>query len=366
MNTTLLVVLIVSVLLAVAVLAVLVLRRGGESGELARAQAELAGRLSQLAEQQAAAQARLAEHLQAQERAITKVVEDRLVELDRRIGESLKKHATETANTMGDLKERLAVIDKAQENITKLSAEVVGLQEVLSNKQARGIFGETQLADLVRNALPPSAYDFQVTLSNKARADCVLRLPDPPGSLVIDAKFPLESYRALREARDDAARSAARRTFANDVLKHINDIAAKYILPGETAESAMMFLPSEAVYAELHAELPEVVEKSHRARVYIVSPTTMMATLNTIRAVLRDVEMRKQAGLIQKEVRLMAEDVGRLDRRVAQLQRHFGQVEDDVRQIRISTEKVTKRAARIEEVDLEEGDAPTLPQPEDG
>lgn len=329
---------------------------------LAETQIALAARLSQFAESQAAAQGNLTERLQAQERLMTRTLDERLTQVTQRVSESLNKQAVDTATTMGDLKERLAIIGKAQENITKLSANVVSLQEVLSNKQARGAFGETQLADQVRNALPPSAYAFQVTLSNGARADCLLTLPNPPGCIAIDSKFPLESYHALRNARDDRAKLEARRAFAADVLKHVNDIATKYIIVGETADSALMFLPSEAVYAELHAELPEVVEKSHRARVYIVSPTTLMATLNTIRAVLKDAEMREQAGLIQKEVAAMGDDVSRLDTRVARLQQHFGQAEEDLRQIRISTEKVQKRAVKIQELDLDEIEAEKLPQ----
>lgn len=329
---------------------------------LAEAQIALAARLSQFAESQAAAQGNLTERLQSQERLMTRTLDERLTQVTQRVSESLNKQAVDTATTMGDLKERLAIIGKAQENITKLSANVVSLQEVLSNKQARGAFGETQLADQVRNALPPSAYAFQVTLSNGARADCLLTLPNPPGCIVIDSKFPLESYHALRNAQDDRAKLEARRSFAADVLKHVNDIASKYIIVGETADSALMFLPSEAVYAELHAELPEVVEKSHRARVYIVSPTTLMATLNTIRAVLKDAEMREQAGLIQKEVAAMGDDVARLDTRVARLQQHFGQAEEDLRQIRISTEKVQKRAVKIQELDLDEVEADKLPR----
>ncbi|MPY72683.1 MAG: DNA recombination protein RmuC [Alphaproteobacteria bacterium] len=329
---------------------------------LAEAQMALAGRLSQFADSQVAAQGNLAERMQTQERLLMRTLDERLTQVSQRVSESLHKQAVDTANTMGDLKERLAIIGKAQENITKLSADVVSLQEVLSNKQARGAFGETQLADQVRNALPPSAYAFQATLGNGSRVDCLLTLPNPPGCIAIDSKFPLESYHALRNARDDRDRLEARRRFSADVLKHVNDIASKYIIPGETADSALMFLPSEAVYAELHAELPEVVEKSHRARVYIVSPTTLMATLHTIRAVLKDAQMREQAGLIQKEVAAMGDDVSRLDSRVAKLQQHFGQAEEDIRQIRISTEKVQKRAVKIQELDLDEIEAQDLPK----
>lgn len=329
---------------------------------LAEAQMALAGRLSQFADSQVAAQGNLAERMQTQERLLMRTLDERLTQVSQRVSESLHKQAVDTANTMGDLKERLAIIGKAQENITKLSADVVSLQEVLSNKQARGAFGETQLADQVRNALPPSAYAFQASMGNGSRVDCLLTLPNPPGCIAIDSKFPLESYHALRNARDDRDRLEARRRFSADVLKHVNDIASKYIIPGETADSALMFLPSEAVYAELHAELPEVVEKSHRARVYIVSPTTLMATLHTIRAVLKDAQMREQAGLIQKEVAAMGDDVSRLDSRVAKLQQHFGQAEEDIRQIRISTEKVQKRAVKIQELDLDEIEANELPK----
>lgn len=342
------------VLALVAVTAVLAGRRRDQS-------AELAAKISLLAEQQAIAQNQLSERLQAQERALTKSLDERLEAVSRRVGDSLVKQASENANTLTDLRERLAVIGKAQENITQLSTDVVNLQQVLSNKQTRGAFGETQLADQVKNVLPPAAYSFQEVLSNKTRVDCLLKLPNPPGSIAVDAKFPLESFNRFRAAEDGTEKQAAQRQFAADVLKHVKDISEKYIIPGETADSALMFLPAEAVYAELHASLPDVVEKSHRARVYIVSPTTLMATLNTIRAVLKDAEMREQAGLIQKEVMAMNDDVVRLDDRVSKLQRHFDQAEEDIRQILISTEKVHKRAVRIAEVELEDQDTPPVP-----
>lgn len=346
------------VALAVAALAgvvamvgiVMALRGGGQAQTLA-------ARISQIAEQNMMAQSHMSERLQAQERALTEMLDRRLSDVSRRVGDSLQQQSTQTASTMSDLRERLGAIKAAQENITKLSQQVVSLQDVLSNKQARGAFGEVQLEDQVRSALPPSAFRFQAKLGNGRLADCLLTLPNPPGAIAIDAKFPLESYYALRAATDEDARATARKTFGNDVLKHVKDIAERYIIPGETADSALMFLPSEAVYAELHAELPDVVQKSHKARVYIVSPTTLMATLNTIRAVLKDAQMREQAGLILAEVARMTEDVVRLDDRVGKLQRHFEQANEDVRQIRISTEKVTKRAARIEELELDEIEA---------
>ena len=339
------------------VLALLLGSRRGAGSDAARAEIQaVSGRLAQMAESQAAVQARLAEQMQAQERALAKAVEERLADFSKRIGDRLQESAAQSHTTLTDLRERLAVIDRAQKNITELSTQVVGLQDVLSNKQARGAFGEVQMADIVASILPPNAYSMQATLSNGKRADCLIRLPNPPGPIAIDSKFPLESYEALRAARDDAEKVQAGRAFAAAVRSHVADIAAKYIVPGETAESALMFLPSEAVYAELHAAFRGVVEDSYRARVWIVSPTTLMATLNTVRAVLKDVRMREQAGVIQEEVRTMLEDVVRLDDRVAKLQRHFEQAGEDVRQIRISTEKVAKRAERIEELEFETPD----------
>jgi len=362
MDMLLTIVIALAAVLAGAVI-VLVTRQGRKSGsddivaavrQVAAAQAELTGRLSQLAESGAAAQTQLAERLQAQERALSKTLEERLAELTRRIGDSLQQNSVKTGETMTKLHERLAVIDAAQKNITELSSQVVGLQDILSNKQARGAFGEIQLQDIVTSALPPSAYAFQQTLSNGKRADCLIRLPNPPGDIVIDAKFPLESYRALIGAGDEAARKTARRRFAADVDKHVADIAERYIVPGETAESALMFLPSEAVYAELHASFTEVIERSHRARVWIVSPTTLMATLNTVRAVLKDVRMREQAGLIQKEVMTMMQDLVRLDDRVGKLESHFSMAEKDLRAIRISSDKIKGRGERIGEIEMGE------------
>jgi len=343
---------IVVAVLAVGALVVVLVRGRGHAEAGA---AELSGRLAQMAESQAAVQAQLAERLQAQERAVSKALEDRLGDFAKRVGDRLQDSATRSQSALTDLRERLAVIDKAQKNITELSTQVVGLQDILANKQARGAFGEVQLRDIVEAILPPSVFSFQETLSNGKRVDCLLRLPNPPGPIAIDSKFPLESYQALRDARDESAQTLARRTFAADVRKHVADIAERYIVPGVTAESALMFLPSEAVYAELHANFREVVEISYRARVWIVSPTTLMATLNTIRAVLKDVRMREQAGVIQTEVHKLLTDVVRLDDRVSKLQKHFDMTSEDVRNIRISTDKVAKRGERIEALQLEEG-----------
>ncbi len=346
------------------VLAIYVIARRGGSDEqnrslsetaekLVTAQAELAGRISQLTENQAAAQ---------------KLLDERLADVTRRVGESLEKSSQKAQTSMTEMKERLAVINAAQKNITELSGQVEGLQNILANKQTRGAFGEIRLNDLVKDALPPSAYDLQVTLSNGKRVDCLIQLPNPPGSISIDAKFPLESYRALREAGDDAARKIAARSFGTDIKNHLRDIAEKYILPGETAETALMFLPSEAVYAEIAEGLfPDIVEKAFRERVVIVSPSTLWATLNTVRAVLKDVEMREQAGAIQKEVQILMGDITRLDDRVSNLQKHFGLAEKDICEIQTSSGKITRHGERITSVEFSEDSKPALlpPKPSD-
>lgn len=283
---------------------------------------------------------------------LRRTLEERLEAASKRLGDGLSHHTEKTGEAMKQVHERLAVIDVAQKNLTNLSNQVVGLQDILSNKQARGAFGEVQLENLVKDALPPGVYGFQETLSNGRRADCVLHLPNPPGSIVIDSKFPLESYRALIGASDDEGRKIAGRTFSADVKKHIVDISEKYIIPGETAESALMFLPSEAVYGELHANFQNLVEESQRRRVYIVSPSTVMAMLNTVRAVLKDVRMREQAGVIQTEVMKLLNDVRLLDERTEKLETHFSQAEKDIRNIRTSTGKIINRGERIEELQL--------------
>ncbi len=321
---------------------------------LLKSQAELAGRLSQLSEYNAQEQNKIAAAINEQKMAVLKIMDEKLLAVTKSVGEGLQQTTAKTTETLTDLRERLAKIDVAQQKISSLSEQVVSLQEVLSNKQARGAFGEIQLNDLVTNILPPNAYEFQAILSNGKRADCELKLPNPPGTIVIDAKFPLESYHALREASNDRERIEAQRFFRASVLKHIKDISEKYILPGETAESALMFLPSEAIYAELHANFTDVVESSYRAKVWIVSPTTLMATLNTIRAILKDAKMREQAGVIQKEVGTLVEDIGRLDERIDNLSRHFKQANEDVENIKISSGKIGKRIQRIEDIELGE------------
>jgi DNA recombination protein RmuC len=331
-----------------AALVLLLLRRGGRE---TAALAQITGRLDQLAQSQVAQQAALDGRLQDQERNLARTVEERLGDLGKRVGDRLQESADKAGQSLSDLAARLAVIDRAQANIMELSGQVVGLQNILSNKQARGAFGEVQLGDLVRDLLAPGSYEFQAKVGT-GRCDCLLKLPDPPGPIAIDAKFPLESYRALRAAGTDAERIAAERAFDQALRKHVKDIRAKYIVAGETAESALMFLPSEAVYAELYARFSNVVEESFRARVWIVSPTTLMALLNTVRAVLRDVEMRKEAGQIKIEVERMLEDVTRLGERVGKLGAHFEQARADVDKIRISTDGILRHGEKIRAVDL--------------
>ena len=352
---------LIAVLVGLAVVAALavfaVLRaRGGEGAALLERVSALSGRLEQMQVSASSSQAEL-----------RRAFDERLDAIAKRVGDTLTEQGRHHHSLLEGLRERLAVIDQAQKNITELSGQVVGLQDVLANKQARGAFGEIQLNDLVSSILPPSAYRFQATIGEGRRVDCLLMLPNPPGAIAVDAKFPLESYHALRNADDDAARLQAQRGFRDAILKHVADIAERYIVPGETAESALMFVPSEAVYAELHANFPEVVERSFKARVWIVSPTTLMATLNTVRAVLKDAHMREQAGVIQDEVLRMLADVARLAERVDSLEKHFEQANKDVRQIRTSADKITGRGERITQLELgqagEQADA-TLAPPE--
>lgn len=321
---------------------------------LLRGQAELAGRLSQLSELNRQEQAHIANAINEQKLAMLKIMDEKLLAVTKSVGEGLQQSTNKTTETLHDLRERLAKIDVAQQKISSLSEQVVSLQEVLSNKQARGAFGEIQLNDLVTSILPPSAYAFQVIMSNQKRADCVLNLPNPPGTIVIDAKFPLESYQALRNAQNDREKTEAERFFRASVLKHIKDISEKYIIVGETAESALMFLPSEAIYAELHAHFQDVVEASYRSKVWIVSPTTLMATLNTVRAILKDASMREQAGIIQKEVGVLVEDISRLDDRIENLSKHFEMASKDIGDIKISSGKISKRIKKIEDFELGE------------
>ncbi|MSO97106.1 MAG: DNA recombination protein RmuC [Rhodospirillaceae bacterium] len=320
---------------------------------LAESQAGLTGRLSQMAEGQVAAQASVAERLQTQERNVTKFLDERLAEVTRRVGENLLKAGEKTTETLSHLHERLAIIDSAQKTITDLSQDVVSLQDLLSNKQARGAIGQVQMEDLVRNMLPSGVYEFQFTLSNGKRADCVIKLPNPPGLIAVDSKYPHDAYARMMSAADERELAVATQAFRSDVLKHIKDIAEKYIIPGETSDSAIMFVPAESVFAELHENFPDVVEAGFARRVYVVSPTTLMATLNTVRAILKDARMREQAHLIQREIGELTKDVVRLDKRVGELGKHFDLAQRDIKDIQTSTEKIVKRGTRIETIPLD-------------
>ncbi|MGB1264806.1 MAG: DNA recombination protein RmuC [Nereida ignava] len=317
---------------------------------LSDGQQQLAGGLTHVSEAQAAAQANMLQ-----------LMEQRLQAVTVQMNENLSGTSRRTAQSLGELQQRLQAIDKAQDNITKLSGDVLSLQDILSNKQTRGAFGEIQLADIVSKALPSDSYTMQATLSNGKRADCLIHLPNPPGPIVVDAKFPLEAYEKLRSAATDWEVKDAARQLRQSVRTHIKAISEKYLIEGETADGALMFLPSEAVYAELHANFPEVVRDGFAARVWIVSPTTCMATLNTMRAILKDARMRAQAGAIRKELSMLFQDVERLGTRVENLDRHFGQAAKDVADIRISAEKAGRRARRLDAFDFEELEAPDGP-----
>lgn len=310
---------------------------------LGEGQERLAGGLHHVSEAQA-----------QQQTSMLQLMEKRLADVQLQMNENLQGSARRTAHSLGELQQRLTAIDKAQENITKLSGDVLSLQDILSNKQTRGAFGEIQLNDIVSKALPSDSYTLQATLSNGRRADCLIHLPNPPGPIVIDSKFPLEPYEALRNAKTDWELNDAARQLRTAVKKHIKDISEKYILDGETADGALMFLPSEAVYAELHANFPELVREGFSARVWIVSPTTCMATLNTMRAILKDARMREQAGAIRRELGLLYQDVDRLGTRVENLDRHFNQAAKDLTEIKISADKAGKRARRLDNFDFEE------------
>lgn len=342
--------------LTFCLLVVMLIKNHSSNNHFMKNQAELSGRLAQMSEYNSFEQNKIEQAIAEQKVSLLKIIDEKLLQVTQNVGVGLQQSTAKTNETLLALRERLAKIDAAQQKISSLSEQVVSLQEILSNKQARGAFGEIQMQDLVSSILPPSAYEFQVVLSNQKRADCVLKLPNPPGKIVVDSKFPLESYQALQNANSEHERVEAERFFRASVIKHIKDIAEKYIIVGETAESAMMFLPAESVYAELHARFVDVVEFSFKSKVWIVSPTTLMATLNTVRAVLKDARMREQAGVIQKEVSCLIDDINRLDERVDNLAKHFDQANRDIGEIRTSSAKIVKRIDKIEEIEFAEGD----------
>ncbi len=282
------------------------------------------------------------------------VVDGRLAEISGKVSERLDEGFKKTNETFASVMARLATIDEAQKKIDGLTSNVVTLQELLGDKRSRGAFGEVQLEALVRNILPPGSYEFQATLSNKSRADCLLTLPEPTGKVAVDSKFPLENYNRMFDSTlAESERTLATRAFKADVKKHIEDIAAKYIIEHETSDGAVMFVPAEAVFAEIHAYHADLVDYAMQRRVWIVSPTTLMAVLNTARAVIKDVETRRQVHIIKEELSRLGKDFGRFEERMKKLATHIRQANDDVQDVQISSDKISKRFRQIEAVDLE-------------
>jgi len=312
----------------------------GRIAELARIQAETIGRLQALGEGLGGRQAELA-----------RVMAERLDAVSTRLGHSMDAVTQETVQRLQGLHERIAVIDHAQKSLAELSSQVTSLRDVLGNKQARGAFGQARMETIVADGLPKGLFAFQYTLSNNTRPDCVIFLPDQR-PLVIDAKFPLESVTAFRQARTDEDRLRAAQRLRQDIGKHISDIAGKYLLPGETQEMALMFVPSESVYAELYDGFDDLVQKAYRARVVMVSPSVLMLAIQVMQQILKDARMREAADLIRAEVGRLMGDVGRLQERVLKLQQHHGQAIDDMHQILISAEKIGMRAGRIDQLDF--------------
>jgi DNA recombination protein RmuC len=310
-------------------------------GELARNGSELAGRVQAFAEAVGSRQADL-----------SRLVSERLDAVGARVGQGLESQSRTTGDHLAKLNERLAVIDAAQAKLTGLTQEVVGLKDILANKQARGAFGQGRMEAIVRDGLPPSAYEFQYTLSNRNRPDCVIRLPGDERVLVIDAKFPLEAFSALKAADSDDMRKQAASRVRNDIGKHVRDICERYFVPGETQDLAVLFVPSESVYADLAEHFDDLVQKAHNARVIVVSPSLLMMAIQVMQTIVRDARVRDQVHDIQREVQLLVQDVGRLRMRVTKLDTHFRQAQEDVAAIGISTEKIGRRGDKIEQIDF--------------
>lgn len=279
---------------------------------------------------------------------------ERLKDISGQVEKRLTEGFEKTTATFGDIIKRLALIDEAQKRITELSTNVVSLKEILADKRSRGAFGEVQLSALIRNVLPEATFSFQHTLSNDKRADCILFLPEPTGNIVIDAKFPLESFRKITDVSlVESERRASEQQFRHDIRKHVQDIAEKYIIAGETSDGAVMFIPAEAVFAEIHAHYPDLVEIAQKARVWMASPTTMMAILTTARAALKDADTRKQVHVIQEHLGFLAKDFSRFQKRMDNLSRHIEKAHDDVKEVNTSALKISNRFRRIEKVELD-------------
>lgn len=350
---------VVVALAAIVALAVVVWRGRNPAAE------PQAAVMAELAQAQGAAAQRLEAMIRMlgdRQSQLQTAVNERLESVSHRLGDSLQKTTAHTTEHLQKLHERLAVIDTAQKNITSLATQVTSLQSVLANKQERGAFGQARMEIIVQDGLPKSCYEFQYTLSNNMRPDCAVFLPGQR-PLVIDAKFPLEAVTAYKEAKtDDERRQAAARVRA-DMAKHLGDIADKYLIPGETQDIALMFVPSESLYADLQETFDDVVQKAFRAKVVIVSPSLLMVCIHLVQQMQKEERMREAAGQIQAEVGRLIDDVSRMHDRVLKLQGHFNQANEDVRQIVISAEKVEKRGARIAEVEFDEDGAEIIPAP---
>ncbi len=305
--------------------------------------AEMAGSLRSFAEQAHGTQAHL-----------TRTLDERLDQVSHRLGLGLNDQTERTSQSLTQLYERLAVIDTAQKNLTALSGEMITLKDILANKQSRGAYGQGRMEAIVRDGLHSNAYSFQSTLSNGTKPDCLIKLPDSELRLVIDSKFPLESFNALKLVRGVAETRAAETRLRSDVLKHVKDISEKYLIVGETHETAVMFVPSESIYADLHEHFEDVIQKAHRARVIVASPNVLMLLIQTMQAIFKDARMREQAGYIQVEVSRLLEDVGRLKERLVDLQKHFGAANSDLDKLNLSADKITKRGLRIEALEFEQ------------
>jgi DNA recombination protein RmuC len=310
--------------------------------EVARIQSEMTGRMQTIGEVFGSRQADL-----------VRLFAERLDSLQARVGDGLRDNVKQTVDNLAKLNERLAVIDAAQKNLTDLTGQVLSLKDVLANKQTRGAFGQGRMEAIVRDALPQNAFAFQATLSNGTRPDCIIHLPGDDRPLVIDAKFPLEGFTAFREAQGEEMRRAAGQRVRADVAGHVRDVATKYLLPGETQDIAVLFVPAESLFADLQEHFEEVVQKAHRQRVLIVSPSLLTMAIQVMQAIVRDARMREQAHQIQAEVQRLTADVSRLRDRVGKLDTHFRQAQDDVAQITTSADKILKRGERIEAMDFE-------------
>lgn len=316
--------------------------------------AEIKGRLATMAEMTAQRQAEQASTLNDRLDDVTQRLATTLEALGRRVGDNLSESAQRTTENLSRLNERLAVIEDARQSLAALSSEVITLHGVLSDKQARGAFGQSRMEAIVCDALPATAYVFQPTLSNGKRPDCLIRLPNAPAPLVVDAKFPLEAFEALRTATTAEAVKSAMQAVRDSVGRHVDDIAEKYLLPGETQDTALMFVPSESIYAELHERFPDVVQRSHRARVFIVAPNILMLAVATVQAVIKDVKMRDQANIIQRELGVLLGDVARLVEQAVALDRHFDQAGKALEKLTGSAEKVARRGERLRTMELEQ------------